>query len=316
MEQNAEQHAEQRAQHTEARAASSSQADASQVSMMMQMMSLMQEQNRQQAVLLDAVTRRLDSLEASRGPPGGGMVPPPPPGISASMVQQGGCQASGGISFPADGKPPFGVNLPVADYKSWHSRLQELLGYRTWFESFLSWINLISERYAREIHEATTHTYPIKREMLDPDQQARGQRLLSFLRQSFAGYSKAEGIIAHYVATNREGEAHGFEAIRLINREFSIQSRAEALGFRSSLFSLAVKEERLLDAVRAVETQLHQFEVLLRSASGGGVTDGMALNEADKVLILMRNLPAEVRTHVQLHGRSSTFEELKNSVLT
>ena len=80
-------------------------------------------------------------------------------------------------------------------------------------ESFLSWINLISERYAREIHEATTHTYPIKREMLDPDQQARGQRLLSFLRQSFAGYSKAEGIIAHYVATNREGEAHGFEAI-------------------------------------------------------------------------------------------------------
>ena len=316
MEQNAEQHAEQRAQHTEARAASSSQADASQVSMMMQMMSLMQEQNRQQAVLLDAVTRRLDALEASRGPPGGGMVPPPPPGISASMVQQGGCQASGGISFPADGKPPFGVNLPVADYKSWHSRLQELLGYRTWFESFLSWINLISERYAREIHEATTHTYPIKREMLDPDQQARGQRLLSFLRQSFAGYSKAEGIIAHYVATNREGEAHGFEAIRLINREFSIQSRAEALGFRSSLFSLAVKEERLLDAVRAVETQLHQFEVLLRSASGGGVTDGMALNEADKVLILMRNLPAEVRTHVQLHGRSSTFEELKNSVLT
>ena len=139
-------------------AASSSQADASQVSMMMQMMSLMQEQNRQQAVLLDAVTRRLDALEASRGPPGGGMVPPPPPGISASMVQQGGCQASGGISFPADGKPPFGVNLPVADYKSWHSRLQELLGYRTWFESFLSWINLISERYAREIHEANyTH---------------------------------------------------------------------------------------------------------------------------------------------------------------
>ena len=89
MEQNAEQHAEQRAQHTEARAASSSQADASQVSMMMQMMSLMQEQNRQQAVLLDAVTRRLDALEASRGPPGGGTVPPPPPGISASMVQQG-----------------------------------------------------------------------------------------------------------------------------------------------------------------------------------------------------------------------------------
>eukprot|EP00439_Symbiodinium_sp_Y106_P003196 s9183_g1.t1 len=140
--------------------------------------------------------------------------------------------------------------------------------------------------------------------MLDPDQQARGQRLLSFLRQSFAGYSKAEGNIAHYVATNREGEAHGLEAIRLINREFSIQSRAEALG--SSLFSLAVKEE----------TQLHQFEVLLRSASGGGVTDGMALNEADKVLILMRNLPAEVRTHLQLHGRSSTFEELKNSVWT
>ncbi|CAE7392978.1 RE2, partial [Symbiodinium pilosum] len=134
--------------------------------------------------------------------------------------------------------------------------------------------------------------------------------------QSFAGYAKVEGIIAHYVATNREGEAHGFEAIRLINRELSIQSRAEALGFRSSLLSLVVKEERLLDAVRSVETQLHQFEVLLRSASGPRVTDGMALNEADKVLILLRNLPPTVRTYVQLHGRSSTFEELKNSVLT
>ena len=100
MEQNAEQHAEQHAQHTEARAASSFQADASQVSMMMQMMSLMQEQNRQQAVLLDAVTRRLDALEASRGPQGAGMVPPPPPGIAASMVQQGGCQASGESHFP------------------------------------------------------------------------------------------------------------------------------------------------------------------------------------------------------------------------
>ena len=89
-------------------------------------------------------------------------------------------------------------------------------------ESFLSWINLISERYAREIHEAITHTHPIWRRALDADQQARGQRLLSFLRQSFAGHAKVEGIIAHYVATNREGEAHGFEAIRLINRELSI----------------------------------------------------------------------------------------------
>ena len=99
--------------------------------LMMQMMSLMQEQNRQQAVLLDAVTRRLDALEVTRTGQTGGAVPAAPPGVAMPAVQHGGCQPSGGISFPSDGKPPFGVNLPVADYKSWQSRLQELLGYRT-----------------------------------------------------------------------------------------------------------------------------------------------------------------------------------------
>ena len=133
--------AEHREPQAESRAASApTQQDVTQA-MLLQMMGLMQEQNRQNSALLELVTRRLEALETSRAPYDG-RVPPPPPGLPQGSVQPTGpatgYPVSSTIPFPSDGKMPFGVNLPVADHKSWHTRLQELLGYRVWLEAFLS----------------------------------------------------------------------------------------------------------------------------------------------------------------------------------
>ena len=154
---------------------------------------------------------------------GRGIPPPPPVGgpPSVSATTTGGALG--------DGKLPFGVPMPVADHKSWKSRHAEVLGYRSWLESFSSWIALFGEVWSREVRECVTHDNAISIRMLSSEQKLRGLKLLSFIRQAFSGSTKIEGVIGHYINTVADGEAHGYEALRLIHRELSLQSRAEVL---------------------------------------------------------------------------------------
>ena len=88
----------------------------------------------------------------------------------------------------------------------------------------------------------------------------RSTRLLSYLKQAVAGWTRAEALIAHYVSTVPFGEAHGCEAFRKLNVEFGLQNRSEALALRESVLAFTVKEAKLMDIVRAVDTRLQQYQ--------------------------------------------------------
>ena len=249
-------------------------------------------------------------------------VPPSPPGLGGGLGGQGvgrltGGQAQNGgrASDLPEGKIPFGINLPAVDWKSWKGRTQELVGFRNWFETFVSWLNLINEIYPLECREAVTRQAEVTRAMMSAEQWARSQRLLTFVRQSFAGWTRIEGVIQHYISLAPAGEGNGFEALRLVHKELSLQNRAEALALRTSTLALSAKSERLAEIVRSVEGQLHQFDQLLDSSAVVRGDFSLRVSEADKVIVLLKQLPQTVRMFVQLHGRSNTFEELKQCVL-
>ena len=98
---------------------------------------------------------------------GRGIPPPPPVGgpPSVSATTTGGALG--------DGKLPFGVPMPVADHKRWKSRHAEVLGYRSWLESFSSWIALFGEVWPREVRECVTHDNAISIRMLNSEQKLR-----------------------------------------------------------------------------------------------------------------------------------------------
>ena len=218
---------------------------------------------------------------------------------------------------PAD-KVPFGITMPVADFKNWKGRVGELHGFRMWFESFCGWLNLIGDQYVPEIREAVRRNVPLQGNLLGPEQWSRSQRVLSLLRQSFAGCSRVENIVNYYCRMSAVGESHGYEALRLVHRELTLQNRAEALALRSNVIQQTVRGERLMDIVRQVETDLYQYTELLHSSPQLNLDPrdvSLEISEADQVVLLLRQMPQNIRLHIQLHGQSDTFEQVKNTVL-
>ena len=259
------------------------------------------------ALLLQHTAQQAQNTQANQGMP------------SVRTGSGSGSQDSGRTSgWSGDGKLPFGVAIPVAEHKTWKSRVLELQGYRSWFETFLSWLNLMSEHFVHEVRWAVQEAQELKRgvQVREGDQWVRGQRLLTFLQQAFAGYSKVETILSHYGQMCPAGSSNGFEAFRRIHHELALQTRPEALALRMSVMNFAQKGDRLTDTVRLVEGEINQYEELIRGGVGGLAAPDLFIAEADKVLILQRLLPTHVRMHVQLHGKSDTFQSLKESVVS
>ena len=282
--------------------------------MLQQLMYLVQTQNQR----MNQLEAELAQARSQRN------VPPSPPGLRGNFQFGGqgglggpGVQGGGGgrSNELPEGKVPFGINLPAVDWKSWKGRTQELVGFRNWFETFLSWLNLINEVYPLECREVVSLQREMTRGMMNQEQWARSQRLLTFVRQSFEGWYRIEGLVQHYVSLAPAGESNGFEALRLVHKELSLQNRAEALALRTTTLNLSAKSERLAEVVRSVEGQLHQFDQLLDSSAIVRGDLSLRVSEADKVIVLLKQLPQAVRMFVQLHGRSQTFDELKNCVL-
>ena len=74
------------------------------------------------------------------------------------------------------------------------------------------------------------------------EQQARAGRLLAILKAAFSGHGRAETIIRAFgegiTLGGMGGTAfndNGFELLRVLTKEFTLQSRAEALALRSEL---------------------------------------------------------------------------------
>ena len=269
---------------------------------LMTMMNTMSVQAQIQSTAMQKLVERLEQLEQQQRAQSGSS--------SQGQGQQGSFRSS-----PNTDEKPYNISIPAANASGWRTRYQELTGYKAWYQQFLSWLNLLNPAFPPEIRDVLKSNVVLTRkDFRNESQWNRGQKLYSFIRQAFSGYHKVENIAVHYSSECAEGEVHGFELMRRIHLELSLQTRAEAMTLRREVLEMSVKEDTLSDLVRTVDARFRQYESLIQEGSAGlqtslGVVDvenHLKIPEADKVMLVLKLLPYDLQKYLQLHRGSST----------
>ena len=76
-----------------------------------------------------------------------------------------------------------------------------------------------------------------------------------------------------------------------------------------------MKAPSIPEIVRKIETEQHKYSKLLSSLDPDVHSQGLELQEADMVMVLLRSLPEKCRSYCLLHGDSDSFEDLKRVAL-
>ena len=133
---------------------------------------------------------------------------------------------------------------------------------------------------------------PLTHDIRSVEQIQRSQRILHLLKQAFAGFGRVESIASLLESVGGTQRASGYELLRRITEEFSLQSRNEAMHYRNQLLSYQVPQgTNLLETVRLVEVAVNKYHRML----GVNMPDLRVL-EADICLIYLKNVPEEVKT--------------------
>ena len=208
-------------------------------------------------------------------------------------------------------------SLPTIDFALWKDRISEALGFLTWMEKLTSWVGLGSEVFPNELRHAvrTRDEAVLGQDRLTVEQQKRSIRLLHILRQTFAGHDKSSLILQNYVEGEQPYQQSGFVALRLLAKEFCLKSPSECLYFRGQLTNQTVKAPSIPEIVRKIESEQHKYSKLLSSLDPDVQSQGLELQEADMVMVLLRSLPEKCRSYCLLHGDSDSFEDLKRVAL-
>lgn len=204
--------------------------------------------------------------------------------------------------------------MPTLDSSKWRNRVDEILGMEQWVDSFVTWLNLVSEAFANEVRYAAVAPAPIERDnLLDKDQKSRGSRLMAMLRQAFNHTPRARIIIMEYLES--PGEKNGFEALRRVMAEFMIRSRHELLHFRANLISKTFKANSVTETVKQLEFEEHRYYKLGNMMPKSIPRAGLELLASDLSMVLLRSLPQDVRNFVTMHCSTDSYQDIKKAAL-
>ena len=187
-------------------------------------------------------------------PPG---LPQSPQRLISEVRQgQGTAQNAQGEASSQDDRDVFTKSekwlppLPKCEHGTWKTREQEILGFAGYVQSLRSWVALASDTFGWELERALSWPHELHMTNLKPAQQLRSARLLATLTQAFAEYPRAHMILQAYsegIGMDGSFQAvrgtSGFEALRLLAKEFSLKSRAKAAFFRSEFMSKTFKAQ-------------------------------------------------------------------------
>lgn len=294
-----------------------------------QMMKLLLIQQQQTQKIMEALVNRMDTLERnSRIPPfpqvlqgpfqqpcgypvqgGQGLlqVPPPPP---AQPAQGDGIGAAG-----RNLDPKWIPSMPNPPWQSWKNRQDEVSGFWTWVEALSGWLSLVHASFPAEIREVLQRQDPLREEHLDDAQRQRAQRLFYLLQQSFSGFHRVRNLLRVYELEIGVGATNGYEILRRLKIEFSIQTRSEAIHCRNEVLNFRVRHhDSLPDLLRQIDVKLFTFRQLIATHPDPDAIRDLDVLDSDLYLVLLRNLPADVRQYAQLHG-GETVEQIKRAVM-
>ena len=219
-------------------------------------------------------------------------------------------------------------SMPLPDFSKWtKSRQEEILCFSEYMSQFRSWIALASDVFAFEIESAIRHPDELHMGGLKPAQQLRSSRLLAMLQQIFTPYPRAhmliiqayvEGIGVDGIFVAHRGTS-GFEALRLLGKEFSLRTRAEASFFRAEVMKRTYKAEnsstQISDVVRKMDVDLSRYRKLTDTLPVTVSREGLEIASADLTLILLRSLPGDCRSYVMLHSKDESYTELRAAAI-
>ena len=217
--------------------------------------------------------------------------------------------------------------MPTPDFKKWSvNRQEEILCFSEYVLQLRSWVALGSDVFALEIEQALRWPTELHTASLSKGAQVRSARLLAILQQVFASYPRADMLLRAYIeGVGADGvyQIHrgtsGFEALRILGKEFSLRSRAEASFFRAEVLKKSFRGESnataVSDIVRKLDVELSRHRKLVETLPTSHSRDGLEIQSADLTLILLRSLPAGARDYVMLHASDESFPSLRAAAL-
>ena len=217
--------------------------------------------------------------------------------------------------------------MPTPDFKKWSvNRQEEILCFSEYVLQLRSWVALGSDVFALEIEQALRWPTELHTASLSKGAQVRSARLLAILQQVFASYPRADMLLRAYIeGPGADGvyQIHrgtsGFEALRILGKEFSLRSRAEASFFRAEALKKSFRGESnataVSDIVRKLDVELSRYRKLVETLPTTHSRDGLEIQSADLTLILLRSLPAGARDYVMLHASDESFPSLRAAAL-
>ena len=245
---------------------------------------------------------------------------PPPPGLADfGAVRQ--------ENDPAFDRGPAGENreeddnpfrrsekwmpqLPRPNFGNWKSRPQEVVGFVDYCGDLASWTGLGNNAFPREIMSSLREGRPITYERLQPAQVTRSIRLFSILKMVFEPHPRASLILRNYEESLGRIKVSGFEGLRLLAREFGINTRTELMFFRQQITggNFFSQGATIPEIVRKVQFELLRFEKVSTLVDPAVNLAGCEILEADKIFTLLKSLPHACKTWLVLNVVQESFE--------
>ena len=171
------------------------------------------------------------------------------------------------------------------------------------------WIALFDDRIPEELHRAIASEVTIKQSSLDKGQSVRSTRTFLYLKQSLQSFPRGLDVVKQ-VEKEQLGSPAGYECMRRLHQELSVASRIEASTLRNEALQYRsnTPANRPLDMFRNIQLEIAKFSRLT-----AGFPD-LALSEADRCMVVLRNLDVEVKKYVLLHARVDSMEQLETAL--
>ena len=118
----------------------------------------------------------------------------------------------------------------------------------------------------------------------------------------------------------RDQVSNGYELLRQMTAEYSLQSRSEALSLRTSLVSRTFQikssdggNSQVADVIRKIDYEAARYARLLATLPPSVDATGLGMPEADLLLLLLKNLPEQVRSFVLHHATGESYMAYRNA---
>ena len=241
----------------------------------------------------------------------GATVPAPtgspvaPPSVPASVVTSGGSSSFGGRAEKY--LPP----LPLINHGEMkQGRIRELEEFHRFLEVLSSWLALTDDAFVGELRQCLFVPNEIQQVSLPSDTAGRSARLFYLLQQALAKWDRGLEILRS-VSTRQGNAAAGYEGVRELYRQYSVNSRMEAVYIRDEMLKLHTKTgslKRPLEVVRFLEDEISKGDKKLVRFPD------LCLNAADRSAILLQAVSVQAREYLVLHGKTGSWNEMAESL--